>query len=167
MADFKKALDEVLKHEGGYVNDHDDSGGETYKGISRNNWPKWTGWTYVDAKEFGSPSLQKEVEAFYRKNFWDEIKGDDIKSQIIATSIFDFAVNAGVKTSVVLAQYVVRASADGIIGGQTISLINSFDEDCFLSNFAIAKIARYIHIVKKHPTNKKYFFGWVCRTLGE
>lgn len=36
MADFKKAFVEVIKNEGGYVNDPDDPGGEIYKGVARN-----------------------------------------------------------------------------------------------------------------------------------
>lgn len=35
MAKFEHALQLLLQHEGGYVNDPDDQGGETYKGIAR------------------------------------------------------------------------------------------------------------------------------------
>ena len=48
MADFDKALELTLKAEGGYVDDPDDPGGETYKGISRSRNPKWQGWINVD-----------------------------------------------------------------------------------------------------------------------
>ena len=51
MADFKKALTETLRHEGGYVNDPKDPGGETYKGISRKNHPDWEGWNIIDEKK--------------------------------------------------------------------------------------------------------------------
>ncbi len=48
MADFKTAIEATLKAEGGYVNDPDDPGGETYKGIARNRNSKWSGWTHID-----------------------------------------------------------------------------------------------------------------------
>ena len=35
MANFQEALKKVLVYEGGYVNDKDDAGGETYKGITK------------------------------------------------------------------------------------------------------------------------------------
>jgi len=37
MAKFNLAFSKMLFHEGGYVNDPDDLGGETYKGIARNS----------------------------------------------------------------------------------------------------------------------------------
>jgi hypothetical protein len=48
MSEFQPALQKVLAHEGGYVNDPDDPGGETYKGIARNMHSKWGGWVYID-----------------------------------------------------------------------------------------------------------------------
>ena len=39
MANFKESFDKVILAEGGYVNDPDDAGGETYLGISRVNHP--------------------------------------------------------------------------------------------------------------------------------
>ena len=37
--DFNEAIEIVLKHEGGYVNDIDDPGGETMMGISKKAYP--------------------------------------------------------------------------------------------------------------------------------
>jgi lysozyme family protein len=36
---FDKAIEIILKHEGGYVNDPDDPGGETKFGITKRNYP--------------------------------------------------------------------------------------------------------------------------------
>ena len=38
MADFNKAIAIILKHEGGYVNDPDDPGGETNMGITKRDF---------------------------------------------------------------------------------------------------------------------------------
>ena len=37
---FDQVIDRVLAHEGGYVNDPDDPGGETKYGISKKAYPK-------------------------------------------------------------------------------------------------------------------------------
>ena len=176
MADFTRAFQLVIANEGGYGNDPDDPGGETYKGVARNIFSKWDGWTTIDILKRQSDfpanldkdaDLQQAVSDFYQVNFWDRINGDQITNQDVANSIFDFGVNAGIATSSSLAQMVVGAATDGVIGPDSISAINGFNPEHFLAAFTVAKIARYINIVKKRPTSRKYFYGWICRALGE
>ena len=176
MADFSQALKKVLQREGGYVNDPDDPGGETYKGIARKINSKWDGWTIIDIahKKSGFPAnlesdtdLQEKISSFYNVNYWDRINGDKISNQEVANSIFDFAVNAGVSVSSSLAQMVVGATADGVIGNQSIEKINAFDSEHFLASFTVAKIARYISIIKNRPSSQKYLYGWVRRALND
>ena len=176
MAEYKSAFNKTIGSEGGYVNDPSDPGGETYKGVARKINSKWDGWQTIDIlkRQNGFPAnldkdtdLQNAINDFYRVNFWDRIKGDHISNQDIAESIFDFAVNAGVATSASLAQMVVEVTPDGVIGPNSINAINAYNPDHFLAAFTVAKIARYVTIVKKRPTSRKYFYGWVCRALGE
>lgn len=174
MAQFQVALEKVLKNEGGYVNDPQDSGGETYKGIARSRNSKWEGWIRIDIckRQSGFPAnldrdevLQQQIANFYETNYWDAISADGIVNQQVAETIFDFGVNAGVKISAMLAQQVVEATADGVIGPKTLDKINAFDADHFLAAFTVLKIARYVSIVKRRPESRKYFYGWVCRAL--
>jgi len=176
MAEFLPAFQKVMANEGGYVNDPDDPGGETYKGVARQLNSKWDGWVLVDIdkKQPGFPAnlekdsnLQMKISDFYQNNYWDKINGDNIISQNIATSIFDFAVNAGVTVSSSLAQMVVGATADGVIGNDSIEKINAFDPEFFLASFTVAKIARYIGIIKKRPSSQKYLYGWIRRALND
>lgn len=176
MANFTEAFNLMIANEGGYINDPDDPGGETYKGVSRKIHSKWEGWTMVDIlkRQAGfpanldkDPELQEAVSDFYRVNFWDKLNGDQIENQEVASSIFDFAVNAGIGTSALLAQLVVETKTDGVIGPESITKINAFDSGHFLAAFTVAKIARYVNIVKKRPTSRKYFYGWALRALGE
>ena len=48
MANFNESFNITLGYEGGYSNDPDDAGGETYKGISRRYHPGWKGWALID-----------------------------------------------------------------------------------------------------------------------
>ena len=174
MADFTTAFGLTMKAEGGYGNDPQDPGGETYKGIARKMNSKWDGWVIIDMmkQENNFPAnlndntqLQEKIKAFYEVNYWDKICGDAIKNQDIAESIFDFAVNAGPIASAKLAQTTVSAEPDGVIGPQTIEKINADDPRAFLAVFALHKIARYVSICDKRHESKKFFFGWVKRTL--
>ena len=180
MANFDIAFPPILVHEGGYVNDPDDPGGETYQGIARKMHPDWLGWTIIDLlKKHGSfpvslhssdekeilKQLDFEVKSFYYSNFWMKIQGDKLTNQKVADSIFDFAINAGIPVSISLAQSVVNAKPDGVIGPKTIDAINGFDASHFLAAFTLTKIIRYVAICNKRQISKKYFFGWVVRAL--
>ena len=176
MAEFILAFRKTIDNEGGYSNDPADPGGETYKGVARKIHSKWEGWVTIDMMKRQSdfpacldrdPELREQVGLFYLNNFWNRINGDEIQNQQVAESIFDFAVNAGIATSASLAQMVAGSEPDGVIGKNSIEAINNFDPEHFLSAFTVAKIARYVTIVKKRPASRKYFYGWVIRALGE
>ncbi|HCI51883.1 MAG TPA: N-acetylmuramidase [Gallionella sp.] len=174
MAEFASAYTATCQAEGGYVNDPQDPGGETYQGIARKLNSKWDGWILIDrAKQESAfpanldriPELQEKIKSFFEINYWNKLRGGDMTDQRIAQSIFDFAVNAGTYTSAKLAQLTVGEKPDGIIGPETLKKINATDPGTFLARFSLHKIARYISICEQRPDSKKYFFGWVKRTL--
>jgi len=152
---FEIVIDKTLSHEGGYVNDPDDAGGETKFGISKRAYPS------IDIKSL----TRDEAKAIYKHDYWDRCRCDDIDNINVASSIFDFGVNAGVRMSCKLAQAVSGAVVDGVIGNNSVTLINSLDSELFLSKFALAKITRYAEICKRNPKNRKFFYGWVKRAL--
>ncbi len=168
MAEFEPAFETMIRNEGGYVNHtvEGDRGGQTYAGIARKFHPEWKGWGLIDRNDMDNPNLTGMVFDFYKDNFWDRIKGDDIANQRIAASIFDFAVNAGVKTAAKLAQLVVDTTPDGIIGNQSIAKLNAAEDELFVTKYALAKVARYTEIVKRDRSQIKFLLGWLNRTLG-
>lgn len=133
MADYRHAIAKILRTEGGYVNDADDAGGETYKGIARNFWPNWRGWQFIDGAKYNSnwpkcltviSQLQDAVIDFYKVNFWDKIGGDMIASQTIADMLVDSAVNEGVKPAVRRAQKIVLMAETGIVTAELVTKLN-------------------------------------------
>jgi lysozyme family protein len=166
MADFLPAYESMIRNEGGYVlhTVPGDRGGMTYAGIARNFHPSWPGWVAIDRGDTPETDL---VRQFYRANFWTPIRGDEIADQRIARTIFDFAVNAGVRTAAILAQTVVGATPDGKIGQKTVALLNAFDGEMFVMAYALAKLARYRDIVTRDKTQEKFLLGWLNRTLKE
>lgn len=167
MADFSLAFERMIRNEGGYVlrDVPDDRGGMTYAGISRKKQPSWEGWREIDA---GREPEAETVRAFYRDRFWRPLQGDAIRSQAIAQTLFDFAVNAGIKTAVVLAQAVLgNLTPDGKLGPKTLAALNEADEALFIARYALAKIARYAEIVRRDRSQAKFLLGWINRTLKE
>lgn len=164
MADFTQAYEKTICAEGGYVlhNVPGDRGGMTYAGIARRFHPNWPGWAHIDA---GSEPPAELVRTFYREKFWERIRGDEITSQVVAETIYDFAVNAGVRTASILAQAVLGTTPDGVIGPKTIAALNSCDERLFVALYTIAKIARYCEIVRRDRSQAKFLLGWVSRAI--
>lgn len=163
MADLQPAFERMIRDEGGFVlhTVKGDRGGMTYAGIARNMHPKWAGWPIID--QGGTPAAQLARD-FYKVHFWDDIKGDQITSQTIASDIFNFYVNTG-RPAKVLAQVVVGATPDGAFGPRTVQALNDYDPDRFVLAYAIAKITRYRDIVTRDRTQQKFLLGWINRTL--
>lgn len=166
MANFLPAFDRMIANEGGFklTNVANDKGGQTYAGIARNRWPRWSGWQFVDRNEVPPTQL---VRDFYKANFWDAIKGDYLLHQGIADSLFDFAVNAGSKMAIKLAQIVAGVAADGDIGPKTLMALNSTDASYFRAAYAVAKITRYYNICRKDKSQRVFLMGWLARTLND
>lgn len=163
MADFAPAFEAMIRNEGGYVL-HDvpgDRGGQTYAGIARKMNPQWPGWALIDRGQEVPAAMVRE---YYKANYWEPIKGDRITSQVIAQTIFDFHVNAG-SVARKLAQLVVGATPDGVIGDKTLAALNAYDEAKFVMAYALVKIARYRDIVTRDRTQMKFLLGWINRTL--
>lgn len=165
MAQFDPAFESMIRNEGGYKLHQvaGDRGGMTYAGISRVMNPQWPGWAFIDRGEIPPSQL---VRDFYRAVYWEPIRGDDLP-QDTARSIFDFAVNAGVRVAVKLAQIVAGTTPDGSFGPKTLAALQAIDPQHFKAAYALAKIARYRDIVARDKEQSKFMLGWINRTLRE
>jgi hypothetical protein len=89
LNDFRKALQYVLKWEGGYSNDPADPGGETKYGIAKRYHPS-----------LDIASLTPEQAAnIYANEYWDACGCDSIPFPFNA-AVFDTAVNCGVTRAI-------------------------------------------------------------------
>lgn len=137
MADFEKAFLISVAFEGGYSCDPNDSGGRTKYGISQRAYPNLNISTLtID-----------EAKAIYRRDYWEACGCDKIENQDVAQIVFDMAINMG-----------VSAAKSVLFDGRL-----NIDED--VSRITLQRIARYAKICATKPSQKKYFFGWICRAL--
>ena len=125
MANFDIEFEKLIFAEGGYVNDPDDAGGETYLGISRKNNPNWSGWRVIDSikKTYGTKLITARLKAnkyitnsaklLYKTNYWDVLELDDIPNQDIAHQMFDTCVNCGKTIAIRIAQQVLLMTVTG------------------------------------------------------
>lgn len=177
MADFNKFFPILLRNEEGYESaeeakrDHD-SGGETWEGISRNNYPGWSGWPLIDSHKSDpdfphvlklDATLADKVTLFYKGSQWDPIRGDDIKNQSIMNYIADWGVNAGLSVPVKHTQTILKLVPDGKVGPATIAAINSADGEYLFNRLVQDRIKFYNDIVDKNPAKKVWLKGWLIR----
>lgn len=146
--DFDKAFERVIGHEGGYVNDPRDPGGETKYGISKRAYP------FADIKNL----TIDQAKAIYRTDYWNKLHLDELP-ECVRFDLFDAAVNSGVSAAAKFLQRAAGTTADGVIGKLTIAAANSIDPymlDKRLSGYRL----QYLCDLPVFPTFGK---GWVRR----
>jgi lysozyme family protein len=158
---FEIALQFVLEHEGGLVNHPYDRGGLTYRGIARNAWPRWEGWTYIDKGE--TPPLEL-VRKFYYENFWLPLKCDSLPPPI-AIFLFDSAVGSGHVLPTRWLQRAIGAKDDGIIGDETIRKAQQAPPQAVVDSMLRRRILLYDNIVRNDSKQYAFLAGWLRRTM--
>lgn len=140
-------LDFIIKAEGGYVNHHDDPGGETKYGISKRAYP------HLDIKNL----TVKQAKNIYLKDYYNAVNIDALIDDLLALSVFDFAVNAGKKRAVILLQTLLEVKTDGILGAKTAAAANQVKDLGVRYNEARKSYYRSL------ATFKKFGKGWLKR----
>lgn len=187
MAIFRQALARTLEHEGGYVRDPVDRGGETYRGIARRYNPGWSGWVRIDKakKTRGFPAslqadttLQADVASFYKQHYWDKFQGDAMPNADIANELFDTAVNMGVSRAVEFLQRALNTLnrdstlyadmvVDGVFGPKTLAALRAYlkkdKPDYLLKILNVLQGMHYIDTMARSPIQEKYARGWFER----
>lgn len=169
---FLKCTRIILKNEGGYVNDPDDYGKETYRGITRVHFPGWSGWDIIDEikQETGDIKwntiindsyLNNLVFKFYYDYFWTPSNFELLHDENVILQIYDFGINAGRISAIKKAQRIAGVNPDGIIGNATASNINS--DVNFIHRYKIERQNYYKAIVRSKPKQAKFLNGWLKR----
>ena len=151
---FNIFIEILLKHEGGYVNDPDDYGGETKYGITKRRYP-----------DLNIKYLTKEkARDIYYSDFYVALNLHYIEDDLLALHIFDMAVNAGRKNAVMLLQNLLRGcEVDGKIGPITSKKTTDALKTTDLVAAYVAKRIEYYYKVSKRGNNQKFLAGWVNR----
>lgn len=185
---FDQAYENTMGHEGLYVDDPDDRGGETYKGISRKFHPGWVGWKIIDRckrkrRKFPenlktATGLDDAVRGFYKQEYWVKAKCHVIApiSRKIAIELFDSSINCGISRAVMFLQAALNNCSygltkesllvDGKIGEQTIQNIDILCPKYEKALYKAMNGEQYEHyegICKKKPSQWKFFRGWMQR----
>jgi lysozyme family protein len=170
MPSFTDAVEKILKHEGGYVDHPNDKGGKTNFGITQKVYETFIGRKLTDAE---AGTVMKNMPrgnaiAIYKKNYWDVVKGDQLKSYAIAVMLFDQAVNRGHVSAIKQAQGILGLVQDGIAGPKFIQAVNGLllvkgKEKEFSDKYLSASKVFYQTLAKNNPTQAVFLNGWLKR----
>ena len=149
---FDRALAEVLRHEGGYVDHPLDPGGETNYGITK---ATALAHGYRGSMRMIPMSL---VERIYRRSYWAAVRGDDLPTGV-DLAVFDFAVNSGPRRAAEFLQRVVRVDDDGKIGPITLRATLAADPRVVVASVCGDRL-RWLQTLKRWPVFGR---GWARR----
>jgi lysozyme family protein len=155
---FLKAFDYLMYHEGGYVKDPKDAGGETKFGVSKRSYP------HLDIKNL----TRDQARQIYFVDFWMKAKCEQIEDENIAIKLFDLTVHTGIPQAIKLIQRALRAAGaqvaeDGIIGSITLKAINDADSTDLLAAIKSESAGYYRLIANANPSQQKFIQGWLQR----
>jgi lysozyme family protein len=161
MADYQKLKPFILKWEGGFVNDPDDAGGATNKGVTIAAFRQFFGAdkTVDDLKKI----TVVEWDSIFKTAYWDRWQGDKIDNQNIANILVDWVWGSGF-TGIKRPQSMLGLKNDGVVGPVTLSAINSYPNQRELFDRIKLDRAAYLNeICLKRPANEKFKKGWLNR----
>lgn len=146
---FDEAFNLLIQHEGGYVWDARDPGGETKWGISKRSYPT------INIRELS----REGARAIYQRDFWNCIDGVD---GAVKFQVFDAAVNHGVGNAVRMLQRAVGVADDGHWGQMSSAAAARMIRDDVLMLFLSERLEFMCKLTKFDAFGR----GWSRRIAG-
>ena len=146
--EYAVAIDRVLGHEAGYVNDPADPGGETKWGISKREYP------HLNIKEL---SREAAISIYYH-DYWRPLHVERYPSAV-AYQLLDSAVHSGIGQSIRFLQRAIGAADDGRWGPESQRAIDATDINDALLLF-LAERVEFMTKLRNWPSHGR---GWARR----
>lgn len=171
-------IEEILRVEGGYVDDPDDRGGPTKHGITIHTLRKLgidlDNDGDVDAEDVKliTHKLAADIllQHYYHKPQIARVADKyPIKGVRVRAAVTDWFTNSG-KHAIIGLQRVLKVNADGKIGRRTIVASNKVTPDKLANDYSIYRREWYCQLADRRPNNRKYARtrrgqkgGWIKR----
>lgn len=160
----------IVKVEGGFVNDGDDRGGPTKYGITQRTLSAWRGGTVsVQAVEALTVAEASEI---YRRRYVEDPGFAGVQNPLIRAFLCDSGVHHGPRRPTRWLQRLLAVKADGSCGKKTRHAINSLGEFAQLTvylklvAFRVKLMGRIITADwRKGGNQAKYAAGWLKRAV--
>lgn len=158
---FAEFLPHILQEEGGYVNDPQDSGGATNRGITQNTYDSFR--ESLGQTKRGVQYLTKAETSKIYEEYWRNSRADKLPDGMNLIH-FDFAVNAGFRRAAITLQRSLGITEDGIIGPVTLKTVEEKNGEALIKDYAELRREFYRGLSERRPKDRKFLRGWILRT---
>jgi lysozyme family protein len=167
MANLEKLIPLILKWEGGYVNDPEDSGGPTKTGVTLKTWRAQgydkDGDGDIDVDDLKLITGDDVINRILRPHYWNRWQADRIRNQSIANILVDWVWGSG-SYGIRIPQVVLKVKIDGIVGEKTLEALNNYpDQRALFDRIKTERIAFIERICVSRPANLRFRKGWLNR----
>ena len=156
LTTFNEIIEVILDHEGGYVDDPTDRGGDTNFGIAKRFYPD------VDIKNL----TKEQAKKIYHQDYWRVGKCDEIPTHL-RHIYFDMCVNFGISGAIKVLQRAYNGKhskdidVDGKLGPMTLTAIQKLEEE----RVRAYRVLRFANLVIKKPEQERFWYGWFRRAV--
>lgn len=164
---FNSIIDKNLEHEGGYVNNKNDRGGETKYGITAPFMEDFKyallGGKAVPIKELTVDDAKKMYKAL-----WDRYNLGYVRDKNVAYVIFDYMINTFYHTAAKRIQEILNTrgaalKVDGHLGEKSLNAIHNSDYEWLIDEVLKNRHHHYREQVKDDYTQHEFYAGWMNR----
>lgn len=170
MKSITQMIEDILRREGGYVNDPDDSGGATNFGVTRITYGHYLGYTASIAQV---KAMSKDTARdIYKRNYYERPRLHLLHGAI-QPQLFDCSINHGSKNPIKWLQNITNQAIgtglkiDGVVGNLTAKAVNEFVAvagDKIVNNALVEeRLEFYERLIKRRPKDAKFRRGWTKR----
>ena len=155
-------IGDILRREGGFVNNDDDRGGATNYGITQDTLAQWRGKpvSVDDVRNL----TRNEASEIYTARYYFQPKFDLIDNDDLAALVVDCGVNHGVSRA---ARWLQDATndvvVDGMVGPITIEAVNSRSPGYLYRVILATRCRFYGRLITNDPTQATFAAGWANR----
>lgn len=161
-------IDDILRREGGFVNNPDDRGGATNMGITIGTLSRWMGQeataAEVQALDEGTAREIYRSDYFFRPHL-------DKLPEGLQPFMFDSSVHHGQAGAVRMLQRTLRkaghpVAVDGVVGPQTTAAAHDALGrlgPAFQAMLVDERRQRFVEIAAADPSQKQFLPGWLNR----
>lgn len=170
---FSKISSVILRHEGGYVNDPNDRGGETNMGITIATWRAYAPIDLgIEATSSTLRNMTKEqAEIIYYNHYWEPKGFCKLENTKVALMVYDWTITSGRAVKQIRKmlhdEYNNRLIVNNIMDDDMIHCINAVeDQEQLLSRIAEIRKDYYrsLTITNGEPNAQiKFLNGWINR----